>query len=93
MDDALARLMALDDTPKSVSSAKPASQPKVDMTPPPSFEVLISLQLSDGNWSNSCRETLAKFTKNNSLYDKKFEAKFPEIKGTKLMTLIALYII
>jgi hypothetical protein len=80
-------------SPKSVSSAKPVSQPKVDMTPPPSFEVLISLQLSAGNWSESCRHTLAQFTKNNSLEDKKLAKMFPLIYGTNRMTLIALYII
>lgn len=62
-------------------------------TPPPTYDQLISWQSSAGNWQESLESKFKQFISNGSLKDQNFEKKFPEIKGTIFLTLLALYII
>jgi len=73
----------------------------VNTGPKPSFESLISLQLSDGNWSNGAESIILNYFSDGSIQDTTIEDLIAQAKnaGSKEdskvihLTIIALYIL
>ena len=54
---------------------------KVNTSPKPSFENLISHQVSDGNWSKGAESTIVKFFSDESIKDATIEGLLAQAKS------------
>ena len=85
----------------SLSFDEPEIKQVVNTGPKPTFETLISLQASDGNWVKNSERTLVNFFSDGNIEDSTIESLLTEAKskGSSAdmrvvhLTIVALYIL